>query len=204
MLLESVLRTTFLPLLMIASGLGACDKQKEETPQAMTVTPPSLQGKIGQLDQSQRGYEAPAIPFAGPNGEPASLSQFRGRPLLVNLWATWCAPCVAEMPALNRLAARERNRLRVIAVSQDMGGRYAVDKFLTQYQLKLEQLATYTDKDNVLMLALKADTLPITILYDAQGREQWRMIGAMDWESAAAAALLNGKINHVAAAKKPR
>lgn len=145
-----------------------------------------------KVNTSFKGQDAPAIPFIGPDGGPATLTKFRGKPLLVNLWATWCAPCVAEMPELDKLAAREKGRLQVIVVSQDMQGRKVVDPYFAK--AKFAMLQPYLDKDNVLPLALKSETLPTTVLYDAKGKELWRIYGALEWNGARASALLNDAI----------
>ena len=65
---------------------------------------------------------APTATFRGPDDAPVTLASFRGQPLLVNLWATWCAPCVAEMPTLDALAAKSGETMTVIAVAQDLKG----------------------------------------------------------------------------------
>lgn len=168
-----------LPLL----ALTACDRQSGEKGQDLPIGT-----EAAKVDMSRRGEDMPAMPFLGPDGGPATLTKFRGKPLLVNLWATWCAPCLAEMPALDALAEREKGRLQVIVVSQDMAGRRVVDAHFEKYKYKM--LEPYLDKDNVLPLALKTETLPTTILYDAGGRERWRVFGAMDWKGAAAKKLL--------------
>ena len=175
------MRSLMVLLLLV---LAACNRQPAGEEQA--------QPHAG-IDYSHAGEAAPAIPFTRPDGGPASLSSFRGKPLLVNLWATWCAPCVAEMPALDRLSARLDGRVQVVVISQDMAGRRAVDPFFAKGGFT--RLTPYIDKENVLMLALKADTLPMTVLYDAAGREQWRITGAFDWEGAKARALLDKGAN---------
>ena len=118
------------------------------------------------------------------------LSAFRGRPVLVNLWATWCGPCVVEMPSLDRLAAAQPDDgLQVIAISQDStdGRRKVTDFFAAR---NLPNLQPYLDAEMGLMFALGADTLPTTILYDRQGREVWRMVGMAEWQSERIARLL--------------
>jgi thiol-disulfide isomerase/thioredoxin len=150
----------------------------------------------GRLDRSGAGSPAPAIMFEDPSGEPASLADFRGKPLLVNLWATWCAPCVAEMPTLDALAARQPG-LQVLAISQDMEGQAKVDAFFDQRKFKM--LEPYIDPDIELMTALKVDTLPATILYDGEGREVWRMTGMEDWTGARAAGLIREAVSPAAA-----
>jgi thiol-disulfide isomerase/thioredoxin len=147
----------------------------------------------GKLDRSTAGQTAPTTSFQDPDGAPASLADFRGRPVLLNLWATWCAPCIAEMPTLDILAAREADRLHVLTISQDLDGRDKVEAFFAKQGYR--NLETWLDPRMALMTELKADTLPTTILYDAQGREVWRVIGMEDWKSGRAALLLREAIN---------
>ncbi len=169
-----------LPLLMIA----ACDGPKEEEG---TRAEQAL-AKSGKLDRSHAGRAAPGPEFLDPDGEKVTLASFAGKPLLLNLWATWCAPCVAEMPTLDALAAREP-KLQVLAVSQDFPGQEAkIAGFFEQR--KLTRLEPYQDPELGLMRGLEADVLPTTILYDSSGKEVWRMTGAADWTGAEAAKLL--------------
>ena len=130
---------------------------------------------------------APAVLFRDPDGEPASLADFRGKPVLVNLWATWCAPCIAEMPTLDALAARERG-IEVLALSQDIGGPEKVDAFFAAR--KFRALEPFVDTELAVMTELGISTLPTTILYDAAGKEVWRMTGMEEWTGSRAARLL--------------
>lgn len=142
-----------------------------------------------KIDRSHAGSPAPTAEFEDPDGEAVSFAVFQGKPLLVNLWATWCAPCVAEMPTLDALAGREKDRLQVLALSQDADGRAKVEAFFNQH--KFRTIEAYLDSKMEMMGDLKLDTLPTTILYDARGREIWRVVGMEDWRSARAGALLN-------------
>lgn len=183
-----------LPLLTLA----ACDRQSDRPEQAQGASEAPASGDakapgMGKVDVSKRGTPAPAMPFTGPDGAPATLSAFRGKPLLVNLWATWCAPCVAEMPTLDRLAAREKDRIQLIVVSQDMAGKRVVDPYFAKARFTM--LKPYLDKENVLMLALGSETLPTTVFYDADGKEQWRVIGAMEWDGERAKTLIEGALD---------
>ena len=104
--------------LVAALSLGACDKAKPSNEQgagqgniaAATVSAAAPAApaapEAGKLDRSHKGETMPAMPFAAPGGAPATLGSFRGHPVLVNFWATWCAPCVKELPTLDALAAR--------------------------------------------------------------------------------------------------
>ena len=172
-----------LPLLLAACGPAA--DENRASPQPPAWAGPREAPPTSRLDRSRAGEAAPATAFEDPDGAPASLADFRGRPLLVNLWATWCAPCVAEMPTLDALAAREGDRLRVLTVSQDLDGRDKVEAFFARQGYR--NLETWLDPQMALMEALKVDTLPTTILYDSEGREVWRVVGMEDWESGRAA-----------------
>ncbi len=174
-----------LPALAISLALAACDRQSAPAPQGEAANQANAAGAAparyptGRLDRSHAGTAAPTTSFQDPQGRPTSLAAFRGRPLLVNLWATWCGPCIVEMPALDRLAAREAERVRVVAISQDTDGRELVTRFFAARSFA--QLQPYLDPRLDIMMALRVDTLPTTILYDAQGREVWRMTGMAEW-----------------------
>lgn len=156
---------------------GSTQKPKGSQPSAVRT-----------IDRSHAGQLPPAVLLEAKGGATRRLSGFGGKPLLVNLWATWCAPCVAEMPALDRLAAASKGRLTVLAVSQDLEGWRAVDGFFRPGRFK--SLAPLLDQPNDLALALGAKGLPMTVFYDATGREVWRVNGPMEWDSPAAAKLL--------------
>ncbi len=172
---------------LLTLTLAACDKQKPAAPQgsevAKTPTP------TAEFTPSQGpAAKVPAASFTDAAGKPVSLASFRGRPLLVNLWATWCAPCIAEMPSIDRLAASEKGRLAVIAVSQDGNGLAAVQPFFAK--AGIATLKPYLDPQNALMMAMKAEILPTTILYDANGHERWRHVGQVDWDDPSSRAAL--------------
>ncbi len=179
--------------LAFVPAFAACDAEKPtngDSGGAAAVEsgkPSEKQQVAGRLDRSHAGIPAPDAAFQDPSGDPVSLADFKGKPLLVNLWATWCAPCVAEMPTLDALAGRDPG-IQVLAVSQDMNGENKVDAFFAARQF--EMLEPYIDPELTLMTQLKVDTLPTTILYDAQGREVWRMSGMEDWQGRRAAGLI--------------
>ena len=182
------LLTALTALLLLAACDGGGDTPRGgPAPSGWSGPKAVQQNPTGRLDRSFAGTPAPASSFQDPDGETVSLADFRGKPLLVNLWATWCAPCIAEMPTLDALAGRE-NGLQVLAVSQDMDGKDKVDAFFAKRAFA--RLEPYIDPKLALMMELKVDTLPTTILYDAEGREVWRMTGMEDWEGARAAGLL--------------
>jgi thiol-disulfide isomerase/thioredoxin len=149
----------------------------------------SSNGMSANLSYANAGRAAPDAVFIGADGRDVHLADFAGRPLLVNIWATWCAPCKAEMPTLDRLAAQQEGKLSVVAVSQDLEGRRPVQAYFQS--AKFANLEPYIDPDNRLLSALGSNvTLPTTILYNAEGKEVWRVMGGVEWDDAEMANLL--------------
>jgi thiol-disulfide isomerase/thioredoxin len=187
-----------LPGLLIGLALAGCDRQKAASPQGEALpaanavanaAAPAQAYPTGRLDRSHAGTRAPATAFEDGGGRPVNLAAFRGRPVLVNFWATWCGPCIVEMPSLDALAGREGADIEVIAISQDADGRQAVTDFFRARNFA--RLEAYLDPNMRLMPALGIDTLPTTILYDREGVEVWRMTGMADWGSERARRLLD-------------
>ena len=106
--------------------------------------------------------------------------------MLLNLWATWCGPCVKELPTLDALAAREAGKLAVVTLSQDMDAGKP-KAFLAER--KLSHLGDYTDAKMQWLPAVTAN-LPTSILYGADGKERWRVLGDLDWTGPVAAKAL--------------
>jgi thiol-disulfide isomerase/thioredoxin len=173
-------------LLLCAFAIAACDRQNASGQQGAAGEAAQVKG----VDRSHKGKPAPDVTFRDPDGGEFSLAEFKGVPALVNLWATWCAPCVKELPTLDRLAERHDHEgdLAVVTVSQDMAPQGSVVAFLNR--LQLPRLGAYHDPKMALSGALGAQVLPTTILYDAQGREVWRYVGDLDWTGEEAAKLL--------------
>ena len=171
---------------LTAPMIAGCDRQKADAPQA----PAAEAGETKGVDRSQRGQVAPTVKFNDPDGREFDLGKFKGKPVLVNLWASWCAPCVKELPTLQRLeqSQAEEGKLGVIAVSQDMAPRGSVEAFLGERDIG--RFAAYHDPDMKLTSALGVEVMPTTVLYDAQGKEVWRYVGDLDWTSDEAAKLL--------------
>jgi thiol-disulfide isomerase/thioredoxin len=181
------MRTFAIAVALLA--LAACHKAEQQQP--VNETAPAAQaGPVKGVDRSHKGQAAPDGVFNDPDGGEISLADFKGTPVLVNLWASWCAPCVKELPTLDKLAATHRvdGELGVIAVSQDNGPRASVEAFLAK--LKVEDLGAYQDPKMGLMGELNAEVLPTSVLFDADGREVWRYVGDLDWTGPEAAKLL--------------
>lgn len=184
----------FLPLMLLPL-IAACDRQSDDAPQAAangaSAEAPAAGGgreAAGTLDVTRRGTPAPTDAFTAPDGKAVTLADFKGKPLLVNLWATWCGPCVAEMPTLDALAGRAADRMTVLVVSQDGRGTEVVPPFFAKAQFK--HLQPYLDEKSGLGLSLATGMLPTTVLYDAEGKEVWRVVGGMNWDGPRANTLL--------------
>lgn len=130
---------------------------------------------------SHKGSEMPDFTLTDPAGKTLRLPDLKGTPILLNLWATWCAPCVKEMPLLDTLAADTQGKLRVITASQDMQGAEKVTPFFAGKAFA--HLEPWLDPENELVFHFGGNNLPFTVLYDAQGREVWRVAGDLDWSA---------------------
>ncbi len=129
------------------------------------------------------------VNFADGAGAPMTLASFKGKTILLNLWATWCAPCREEMPALDRLQAElGSDTFEVVALAVDRTGPEAAQKFLDGINVK--NLKLYSDTTTRSGSALKAVGMPTTILIDPEGREIGRMSGPAEWDSEPAKALI--------------
>jgi len=172
---------------LLALGLLAgCDREKPAAPQAPVADAQAGKG----LDRSHKGEVAPGVVFKNPDGGDFTLTKFKGAPVLVNLWASWCAPCVKELPTLQKLEESHAvdGALGVIAVSQDMAPQSSVDAFLKEKGVS--RFAAFHDEKMALTDALSIQVMPTTILYDTEGREVWRYVGDLDWTGDEAKALL--------------
>ncbi|MDZ7894671.1 MAG: TlpA disulfide reductase family protein [Sphingobium sp.] len=211
MLLEADLRVVMSLLLMSAAAMmvGACDRQSagnaqgnaanasapaapspDEVPASGEKTAPqSENGFSFRIDRSHKGEAAPDFVFTTMDGKDVTLASFKGQPMVVNLWATWCGPCVAEMPTLDAIArAHAGAKLKVLAISQDSQGAEKVTPFLAAR--KFAALTTYLDPENQFGFKYGTGLLPTTVLYGPDGKETARVVGAMDWEGDQAKALI--------------
>lgn len=141
--------------------------------------------------------EISALEFEDGAGRTHTLADFRGKLVLLNLWATWCAPCREEMPALDRLQADLGGpRFQVLALSVDQQGPEVVRKFFSEVGVKA--LALYVDRSAQATFKLGAVGLPSTLLVDARGREIARHVGPAKWDSPELVAELRRRIEDMA------
>ncbi|SEH63980.1 TlpA disulfide reductase family protein [Paracoccus alkenifer] len=132
----------------------------------------------------------PGIEFSDVDGATHSLSDWQGQVVLLNFWATWCAPCREEMPSLDALQ-RERGgeRFQVVTVASGRNPPAAIERFFAEENIT--ELPSLTDPKMSLARAFGVMAMPVTILIDAEGNEVARMTGDADWASPAALALID-------------
>jgi len=150
----------------------------------------------GEMRRFTRIDDAPAQPdvaYVDENGEEVRLSDYRGQVILVNFWATWCGPCVEEMPALDRLQGELGGEdFQVVTVSLDR----SMEDVLTFFErIELENLPIIHDSNLASFSQIRTPGLPTSILYDREGRELGRVTAPAEWDSDDAKALIRAAIN---------
>jgi thiol-disulfide isomerase/thioredoxin len=140
-------------------------------------------GPMAKLITPAQPTTEPDIAFTGPDGKPMKLADLKGQVVVVNLWATWCAPCKEEMPSLAKLAKAYAGKgVTVLAISVDKDTEIPKAKeFLQEHG----NLAFYNDPEMRMVFGLKpaAEGLPTTLIYDKVGKEQARLSGGADWST---------------------
>jgi len=154
---------------------------------------PFAKGEVAAFLPASQPLDLKNLIFQGPEGAPMSMADFKDKTVLLNLWATWCAPCRKEMPALDQLQADLGDpTFEVVAVNLDRGGPDKPKAFLDE--IGVSNLTYYQDSSNGLLKALRrvsrATGLPTTILIDPDGCEVGTMYGPAEWASGEAKALI--------------
>jgi thiol-disulfide isomerase/thioredoxin len=171
---------------MLAAAVGILALIRAPAPQS-AATPPIPAGSFADFSLNSAPSPAPDTGFTV-DGMPISLADFRGRVVLLNFWATWCVPCIAEMPSLDRLeAALGGTDFTVIAISEDRSPS-AIPPFFSE--LGLTHLRPYHDPAGALSRAFALRGLPTTVLIDREGRVLGRFEGAAEWDSPEALAMI--------------
>jgi len=173
---------------LAAFVLAGCAKPGER---ANEVEAAAEEGPVKGVDRSHRGERFPDVRFLQDDGDgkgEMSYEPFLGVPTLINFWASWCAPCVKELPTLKALNESGKFDGWVVPLNQDSGPQQSVSAFMTK--IGVAELGNYQDPTMAVTGALGVQVMPTTILYDANGKEVWRYVGDLDWTSAEAARLL--------------
>jgi len=175
-----------------ASGLAAGGS---ETNAAAGTSPLAglNKGAMAAVLVRPKPLDLPEFTFADADGKSKSLADFRGKVVLLNLWATWCVPCREEMPAFDTLETRLGGKdFAVVAVNIDKGGPEKAASFLKE--TGATHLTLYTDPSAKLFSTLKAVGMPTTLIVDRDGKEIARLVGPADWASPEAVALIEAAI----------
>ena len=175
---------------------GGADECRASRPVAERLKP-LARGEIAALAVNGAPKPPPAIAFMGPDGQAAGLSDFRGRTVLVNLWATWCVPCRQEMPALDRLQGELGGPgFQVVAINVDTRNPDKPRAWLQENGIK--NLAYYADPAGKLLQVLQKSGhvvgLPTTFLVDASGCEIALLTGPAEWDSPDALAFMRAAL----------
>lgn len=159
-------------ILLVACGLSTAQGSDTDMPDRT---------KLGEFVASSPPFPAPSIALTDTNGNTVELSDFRGKLVVLNLWATWCEPCLREMPSLDRLQSHFGDRIAVLGVSEDRGGAKAAGPFIAKLDLK--SVKFYVDPKSDVGHALEVRGLPTSLLIDHDGKVLGRVEGAADWDS---------------------
>jgi thiol-disulfide isomerase/thioredoxin len=179
MLKRLALSTALAALLVIPAALA--DQGTEQGP--------PIAGSVENFSRIDPSLPAPDDDFTDVSGHSLSLADFRGKLLLLNLWATWCGPCVAEMPSLDRLqAALGSANFVVLPISVDRGGAQQVTDFYDKH--RITHLGVYVDPSNRIAQRMSVSGLPTSFLVGPDGRVVGALVGATDWDTSEAMALI--------------
>lgn len=163
-----------LPLFLVFAGFVALP------PLLHKLGAPALPAASWGSDDAAR--RLPEFTFFDVSRKPLTLNRFRGSYAVVNIWATWCSPCRAEMTSLDHLAQIEANdKLKIIPISIDRSGYASVRGFYKR--LGLSRLPVYVDPSRSAMGALAIVGIPTTLIIDPEGREVGRVVGPAQWDA---------------------
>jgi thiol-disulfide isomerase/thioredoxin len=168
-----------LAVLLSASWAGAAEGEGDLRDRA----------ELGEFVPSQQPAPAPAVSLTDVSGNTVELSDFKGRLVVVNLWATWCEPCLREMPSLERLQSKLCDRIAVLGVSEDRGGSKTVEPFIAK--LGLKSVKIFIDPKSAVGRAVEMRGLPTSLLIDRDGKSLGRVEGAAEWDSPKLMAVLD-------------
>ncbi len=152
----------------------------------------AVEGDMRKLTVHESPREVPEATLGALDGTEAKLSDFRGEPVVLNFWATWCAPCREEMPSLDRLQAEMGDRLEVVTVATGRNSPAGIRRFFQEEGI--EHLPMLTDPKQELARGMSVLGLPVTVILDADGREIARLTGGAEWDTPEAKAILEAVV----------
>lgn len=138
--------------------------------------------ELASLKIHKVAIKIPKVEFIEQSGKKITNANLIGKVSVINLWATWCSPCVTELPSIDRLAKSvSQDSIKIYAVSQDRAGNKIVPAYFQK--LNLKNLTIYLDNQGSLMAAFKTPVLPTTVIIDKNGMEIARLVGGINWDS---------------------
>lgn len=183
------------PRLLISSGvfIAALFGVSLYFENTVTAKGPELSGvvKTFQLATSLPPRPSPTdrANWKDGNGKTLTLADFKGKVVLLNYWATWCSPCIRELPSIDRLQARLGGKaFTIVAISIDRSGKPTVQRMIER--LKIKNLAIYLDQESKAARKMGVRSMPTTFLFDSTGREVGKMVGAAEWDQQEAVSLI--------------
>jgi thiol-disulfide isomerase/thioredoxin len=163
-------------------------------PALAKVSPNLLTGTLAKFTLAKEPKALADLAFTDADDKPVKLADYKGKTVLLNFWATWCAPCVKEMPSLDKLQAEMgKDKFVVLPLSLDGPSKPKVAPFYADK--KLANLGIYFDKGKKALGTLDISVLPTSVLVDPQGREIGRMEGDADWDKPEAIALMKAAVS---------
>ena len=179
--------------IVMAYRAGTSKDARTPVPARATVVDSGSNKTASVLNIHPQPRVLPTLRFADEKELAMTLQDFRGKFVLLNIWATWCVPCREEMPTLDRLQAKLGGPdFEVVALSIDRGGAFVVSTFYSE--IGIRALRIYVDKSNDAQTALGVFGIPVTLLIDREGREIGRKIGPAEWDSPEIIDLIRGYV----------
>lgn len=154
----------------------------------------ALAGEMRKLVFHDTAKALPDEGLSDLEGAERRLSEWQGRWVVLNFWATWCAPCRKEMPSLDRLAATSGDSVAVVTVATGRNPPPAVKRFFGE--IGVQNLPVLLDPKSALARKMGVFGLPLTVILNPEGQEVARLIGDAEWDSADARAMLDALIGH--------
>ena len=150
---------------------------------------PPVVGQVQNFIPASVPRQGPDAAWTNGNGDQRTLADFAGKVVMVNFWASWCAPCLRELPSIDRLQAKmASDDFTVVAINIDREGLQVAQPFAQR--LNLSSLSLYLDPRSIVSRAMGVQVMPTTVLYDRTGRELGRLEGSAEWDTPEAQALL--------------
>ena len=170
--------------MLLAGGVQAYPGMEK---QAQT----QVQSSVDLINVLPKPFPIEAVSFKDSKGDAVDFSQYKGKVIMVNMWATWCPPCVRELPAISRFSAKiGSDDFEVLPVSIDLEGNKQVEPFLTS--LGMENFNTYYDKEQKLGQVFPLDTIPATFILNREGELIAFVRTFVDWDDDKAVTLIKG------------